>query len=65
MPIDVLETLALAPLEIVVYRILVPFEGANLAVDQFRQTRLNVIAQPANDEAGEVGGGIGHRLLAN
>lgn len=48
---DVLEAIAVVPLEIVVHRMLVPCDRANLAVDHLRQTRLNVIAQPANDEA--------------
>jgi hypothetical protein len=37
--------------EIVVYRALIPIEVANLAVDHLRQTRFNVVAQPANEEA--------------
>ena len=46
---DVLETLAVAPLELVVHRALIPIEVANLAVDHLWQTRLNVVAQPAKN----------------
>ena len=42
---------AVAPLEIVVHRLLVPFDRANLTVDHLWQTRFNVVAQPANDKA--------------
>ena len=53
------------PLEIDVHCMLVPFDGANLAVDHLRQTRFNVVGEPADDEAGEVGSGVEHGLAAS
>ena len=40
-----------ADLEISACRVPVPLDGVNLALDQFRQACLNVVRQPAEDEA--------------
>jgi len=46
-----------------VHCILFPFDGANFAVDQFWETRFNIVTQPANDETGHILIWIRRRLV--
>ena len=52
-------------LENAVHRAPIPLDGVNLVLDQLRQTAVNVVAEPADGQSGEVAVGIGHRLAAD